>query len=612
MYLGRSSIVLAVALATVAASAAGQIGGGITRQDPRRVQAKPTVVARPRPVSGMARNVAGLERAGGVLPFQFDPPSTTTLVFLYKGGVDAVERPVADIKLDLLSVPELLDFKFETKDKGVARMLVQVSSAPFTAGLTDWQHPLGLIDAGANGEVLPSGIGRVSLPIRLYNQTLYLGTVPKTTWGKPKAAFDRDAPPLLIDAPLFRGRYASYRGVMATAPARLPAFSSVPSTGDYFVRVIPLSANGTPVGGPSNQVAVHAFAPPRIDLPMATTSLPGVTLLRYDPMNLGVRSPLRRVIVIRNPFQAFIDRARQPTVPGSQAGHQNDDAKRLERQMADRLEREYAPGSRVTLPEPEDGFWDEFASAVGQIWEMLSDAVNWVSRAYAAIQEKALDLGCAVLGPDARTVLRVAMAAGMTSLGIPPTLPNFDQLISDGKGYLAASLADQVPGLTPDLARTIIDFTVEQAAAARRGAMDPNLWCRPDPDARYRPAVVTVSLGNTGALPTSPTWLYLNVFTGNTSLFLPAKILVPPIPPRSNITIRVNLNEATDDINAASWLAAYTAPRQMTIRWTLDVRVRPGEAVTYKPAMKDGSIPALTGTIAAQLGVPPAGTVALW
>ena len=39
---------------------------------------------------------------------------------------------------------------------------------------------------------------------------------------------------------------------------------------------------------------------------------------------------------------------------------------------------------------------------------------------------------------------RFLLDAGLVALGIPPSLPNFDQLMNEGLDYLASSVVEQI------------------------------------------------------------------------------------------------------------------------------------------------------------------------
>jgi len=172
------------------------------------------------------------------------------------------------------------------------------------------------------------------------------------------------------------------------------------------------------------------------------------------------------------------------------------------------------------------GFLDDLVGA-------FKTFVNMLSSAYAFIKSTIVDLvvtasGCKALGSGAasfcNTLASVVLDAALTSLGIPPSLPNWDQLIAAAKGDIVAigvGLATQlgVPCDDADFAAEVhgnSDLTCEAAlnalldeAVAQIDQMysdtstsmgfsfPPMMRVRPHPDGQIGPASVAITVNPT-------------------------------------------------------------------------------------------------------------------
>ena len=73
------------------------------------------------------------------------------------------------------------------------------------------------------------------------------------------------------------------------------------------------------------------------------------------------------------------------------------------------------------------------------------DLVNWASDAYRDIKEIAVSVVAALLPFVPESVISIALDAAMAAAGVPPSIPNVDQLMSGGADYLATQMAEQIP-----------------------------------------------------------------------------------------------------------------------------------------------------------------------
>ena len=103
--------------------------------------------------------------------------------------------------------------------------------------------------------------------------------------------------------------------------------------------------------------------------------------------------------------------------------------------------------------------------------DFLADAWDWASQTYADIKSFVLDTVNALLPFVPRGVLDLALDAALMAAGVPPELPNIDQLMEQGAGYLAEEAASQLAGpvgsaVTQQVAGELFGDAAAQMAAS--------------------------------------------------------------------------------------------------------------------------------------------------
>ncbi|KAF1708112.1 hypothetical protein CSC70_13290 [Pseudoxanthomonas kalamensis DSM 18571] len=73
------------------------------------------------------------------------------------------------------------------------------------------------------------------------------------------------------------------------------------------------------------------------------------------------------------------------------------------------------------------------------------DLINWASQAYADLKRMAVSLVASFLPFVPESVISAALDSALAAAGIPPSIPNVDQLMNSGADYLAAQMAEQIP-----------------------------------------------------------------------------------------------------------------------------------------------------------------------
>jgi len=171
-------------------------------------------------------------------------------------------------------------------------------------------------------------------------------------------------------------------------------------------------------------------------------------------------------------------------------------------------------------PQPDDdSWWEEVKGAISDFFsdmtEYLAKITNWVSSTYANLKTGLVKMVADILPVPQQwrdklaVVLEGLVDYGLASMGIPPTLPNFDDLTSLGTDYMA-TMALESAGIPPadlfkdglsELSTGILDSV---NTAATQQSPNPMNWdfVRLDPDYLYRPAYVLITLHNPYDVPT--------------------------------------------------------------------------------------------------------------
>jgi hypothetical protein len=243
----------------------------------------------------------------------------------------------------------------------------------------------------------------------------------------------------------------------------------------------------------------------------------------------------------------------------------------------------YPAGTKLDFtPQPENkSWWEEAWDAItdffGSIVDFVAKIANWVSKAYADLKSGLINIVVSALPGDLQGPLRTALTAlvdyGLASMGIPPTLPNFDDLANMGTDYLA-SVAMQQAGIPAD---SILEYGAQElagkigdslTASAKGGSPNPMNWdfVKLDPDDLYRPAYLTLELYNPYDTPTPAgklsftadkfmdmtkngsdsaiTYIYAAYGSSYVCLYKPVfGMEIPPLAPGQHLTVPVILEE---------------------------------------------------------------------
>ena len=187
----------------------------------------------------------------------------------------------------------------------------------------------------------------------------------------------------------------------------------------------------------------------------------------------------------------------------------------------DRYEKEVlwkwlAPGSHLQVWDKQENkswwgeLWDGIVSFFTSIVNVVASVVNWASTSFAKLKAGIISFIAAnfpLIPDDLRGYLQVALTmlvdSGLASLGIPPSLPNFDQLANGGLDYLvkeglaaAGVEADLITDAVLSDAKSVIKAKLTDST----NSASPNPLNAPflhaNPRYLYQPAYIDVKVTN--------------------------------------------------------------------------------------------------------------------
>ena len=235
-------------------------------------------------------------------------------------------------------------------------------------------------------------------------------------------------------------------------------------------------------------------------------------------------------------------------------------------------------------PRNDDPWYEDVAEGFSDLVGEIVDAVEWaVDRAaalYEQIKSAAVNLvanaiadltGCEDV---CRAALELGMEIALTSMGMPPSLPDFDQLMDQGLDYVAAELAAQA-GVPDFVAEQALELAIEMAerAKATRGASYAR-WLVKDTQGRSSLFELEVSRSAAGA---STTWaaLWFRPMGPGETVWRERFVGVHP-PPVGEGPLRVpvviepqlaGLPEVEPLIPEVGWVPAYYGTEQRAEAW---------------------------------------------
>jgi hypothetical protein len=201
------------------------------------------------------------------------------------------------------------------------------------------------------------------------------------------------------------------------------------------------------------------------------------------------------------------------------------------------------------------GFFDSLGDLFSGFIDAVGSLVDDLSKLYADLKAKVVDFAASALtdlgivdcNPACHLALEAALDTGLAAMGLPPSLPNFDELVDKGLDYLEDELVEET-GIPPELLDAVKakEYVKDVVETARRKRGLPSVpWLIPDNG--FRPSVMTLNVTrNPASVEAPPNLLRFadgDVFRGG-DVPLPAAHL----PTAGALAIPVNLFPNIDGI----------------------------------------------------------------
>jgi hypothetical protein len=396
--------------------------------------------------------------------------------------------------------PITVHLRWTERSAATAKGRWQVTTLEPPPSITNWEHPPGLVASGDVGQLPATGELDVSF-------TPGSPRLPAT--DKPRAA------------------------TVAAAIAAL--------VNRFFVRIVGLDGQGNPAGPPSNPIIID-WTPP-IKLPTEEEIQKFAEERRKKE---AAAAPARLSLTSFEPFQDSKLDAHYHYVVTRDTGFPFN----------------YKKGQKITLKPKKSNWLDDVSDALGDAGSFIGDSVNWVSHGWKDIKAFAVDAvvnGMPIpdsMRAECRMALAAGLDAGLAAMGVPPSIPNFDELAKMGKGYLVQTLAEQASQATgapvpPQAVEAIVDRMYAAASEHASGAHSGG-WLRPDPEFMSRPPIAQVNIVNQSNTDLRDLDLVVTFYY----LYYQKRVPLPPIPPGGQLSVPVVLDPpAWNEWGGKGWLS---------------------------------------------------------
>jgi hypothetical protein len=236
----------------------------------------------------------------------------------------------------------------------------------------------------------------------------------------------------------------------------------------FYVRLILLDAQGKPVGVPSNSVALTFGQPETTTGTITLIRIPAVRFVQFIPVRPYAPDCMCMMKVARSVKCMGVELFKE--------------------------------GDYIDICAPRDhSIWDDICDTIGGFFSALGSIADWAVRAYnsakAAVISVVVDclkgtVGC---GEACQNLVAATVDYGLAAVGMPPSLPSFNELANLGAEYLAAQIAREVH-LPEDAAKKVAESFV--ASVQSVGSVKSDQWLIADPERQYKPAVALFNVEN--------------------------------------------------------------------------------------------------------------------
>lgn len=191
-----------------------------------------------------------------------------------------------------------------------------------------------------------------------------------------------------------------------------------------------------------------------------------------NPSPVGLASPELRIIFANNPPSGIKFPSTAPKQPSKPS-------------PVECLGIRYAPVKEYCVVHPNPSVCAKVGQ--GKPWyeealDTVLDAWDWACDTYAAAKKAVVDIASSALPFVPREAFEMALDGALAACGMPPNIPNLDQLMDQGADYLAGEIVAQIgPPAAGDLAKEQIKKALiagAKAAAQKVGSAGPEKACQ--------------------------------------------------------------------------------------------------------------------------------------
>ena len=354
-----------------------------------------------------------------------------------------------------------LHLRWTERDPRVVAGVWQVTTLAPPASNLHWENPPGLIAHGP--VVLPAEGDNIDISFPPHAPSPPPVTAPPIPPSSRRSQHVRPPAGPVAGRPSFQLIATRFSGLLA--PTR------------FYVRLVGLDSAGNTAGWPSNAVEIE-YGRPIIRDTMIDSSKREFTESQRRQFE-----EQRQVQLASLPLRVELQRfdPGHAATPGCQYHW-------VATRDFSTIGHNYHKGDQLTFTPKSDSWLDDVCDAIGDAAEGLADAADWVSGAWDDIKGTVVDVVARVLpgcGPPCRQGLAMGLEYGLATAGIPPSLPDFDQMAQLSRGYIVETLAAEAAARMPvpvppeaieEIADRFLDTVSERA---NHGSSFASL--RPDP-----------------------------------------------------------------------------------------------------------------------------------
>ncbi len=386
-------------------------------------------------------------------------------------------------------------FQLKTPAQGTTKVVMQVSAKPFTNTVNNWEAPVGLAYSKS-----------YSMPLETKNDYANAVNIPFSDFGPSASSLAADK---FVDY---------YVRAVAIRPSNTPGTEEISFSDTVLIKY---GTPAAPVYYTNKTIAVPSYTP-------------SIRILHYEPIKWEDPDWAHRYIVYRAPRwneigSFYKNQSGDVLAPYAfyaiQTSPYYDSSMTVDKYEDQLIPKFLKENTKVFIPAPTEAdkswweeLWDGIVDFFSDMVGLIKDLTNWVSNAYNDLREGLIDFVASnfPLIPDdwragLKDALEVLANTGLAALGLPPSLPNFDQLTDMSVDYLASVALTQAGIPANDITDELMEETIKGIGEGIESAANsptPNPISAPflkaDPDYLYRPAYLDVELYNTFDKPSLP------------------------------------------------------------------------------------------------------------